>query len=114
MGPVKTRPCILHNSYTASYCKLKEIWTLFGLDFVFFCDLILVFTRVHYYRQISFSSGTKSQNFYDYPLALSNPLKPGIKSKMKVQSKRRRQALLQIHMSDQQVTKVRLISEVWR
>ena len=56
----------------------------------------------------------KTQNINESRLALqlplSNPLKPGVTSKMK---------MLQLHLSDQQVyclmpTKVRLVLEVWR
>ena len=35
-------------------------------------------------------------------LSLSNLLKPGIKSGMKMQLEQRRQAMLQLHLSDQQ------------
>ena len=35
-------------------------------------------------------------------LSLSNLLKPGVKSGMKMQLEQRRQAMLQLHLSDQQ------------
>ena len=59
-----------------------------------------------YYRKTSNISRTKSQNLNDYrlvlQLALPNPLKPGLKSRMKIQSEQRRQAMLQLHLRDQQ------------
>ena len=63
---------------------------------------------------------TKSQNLnVSRPvlqLSLPNPLKPGVKSKMKVKLKQCRQAMLQLHLSDQQFycLKMRLILDVWR
>ena len=35
-------------------------------------------------------------------LSLPNPLKPGVKSRMKMQLEQRRQAMLQLHLNDQQ------------
>ena len=59
-----------------------------------------------YYCKISNISGTKSENLNDSGLILQlflpNPLKPGVKSKMKMQLGQRRQAMLQLHISDQQ------------
>ena len=58
------------------------------------------------YRQISNISSTKSQNLNVYRLVLQmplpNPLKPGVKTRMKMQLEQRRQAMLQLHLSDQQ------------
>ena len=49
-------------------------------------------------------SRTKSQNLnvsdLVLMLSLSNPLKPGVKSRMKMWLEHRRQAMLQIHLSD--------------
>ena len=36
-------------------------------------------------------------------LPLPNPLKPDVKSRMKMYLEERRQAMLQLHMSDQQI-----------
>ena len=59
------------------------------------------------YREISNISRTKFQksNVFRLVLQLSshNPLKPGIKPKMKMKLEQRRQAVLQLHLSDQQV-----------
>ena len=58
------------------------------------------------YRQISNIHRTKSQilavSRLVLQLYLSNPLKPGIKLRMKIQLEQRRQAMLQLHLSDQQ------------
>ena len=58
------------------------------------------------YRQVSNIRRTKSQRLNDYRtvlrLSLPNPLKPDVKSKMKMQLEQRRQAMLQQHMSDRQ------------
>ena len=58
------------------------------------------------YRKIYNISRTKSQNVNDYrpvlQLSLPNPLKPGLKSRMKMKLEQRRQAMLQLHLSDQQ------------
>ena len=67
-------------------------------------------------------SRTKSQNLYVsnlvLQLSLLNPLKPGVKSRMKMYLEQRRQAILQLHQSYRQSislpTKVRLILEVLR
>ena len=59
-----------------------------------------------YYRKTSNISRIKSQNLNDYRLvlhlALPNPLKPGLKPRMKMQLEQRRQAMLQLHLRDQQ------------
>ena len=60
-----------------------------------------------YYRQVSNIRCTKSQNLnvsrLVVQLSLSNPLKPGVKSRMKMSLEQRRQAMLQLHLSDQQI-----------
>ena len=57
------------------------------------------------YRHIYSIRRTKLQNWCVYrlvlPLSLPNPLKPDIKSRMKVKLEQRRQAMLQLHLSDQ-------------
>ena len=58
------------------------------------------------YRQISIIGHTKSQHL-NVPclvsqLSLPKPLKPGVKSRMKMSLEQRRQAMLQLHLSDQQ------------
>ena len=58
------------------------------------------------YRQISNIRRTNSQTLnvsrLVLQLSLPNPLKSGIKSRMKMYLEERRQAMLQLHMSDQQ------------
>ena len=59
------------------------------------------------YCQTSIIKRTKSQNLnvsrLVWQLSLSNPLKSGVKSRMKMQPEQRRQAMLQLHPSDQEV-----------
>ena len=56
------------------------------------------------YRKISNISGTKSPNLnvsrLVLQLSLPNPMKSGVKSIMKMQLEQRRQAMLQLHLSD--------------
>ena len=65
-------------------------------------------------------SGTKSPNLnasrLAWQLSLSNPLKPGTKPRIKMWLEHHRQAMLQLHLSDQQLYCLLrcLISEVWR
>ena len=50
-------------------------------------------------------------------LPVPNPLNPGVKLRMKMQLEQRWQAMIQLHLSDQQfycLTKVPLIIEVWQ
>ena len=58
------------------------------------------------YRKISNIRRTNSQNLNDSHLVLQsslpNPLKPGVKSRMKIWLEQRRQAMLQLYLSDQQ------------
>ena len=58
------------------------------------------------YRQTSNISRTKSQNVnvscVVLQLSLPSPLKPGAKSRMKMLLEHRRQAMLQLHLIDQQ------------
>ena len=59
------------------------------------------------YRQIPNIRRTKFQNLNVFSrvlqLALPNPLKPGVKLRMNMKLEQRRQAMLQLHLSDQQV-----------
>ena len=58
------------------------------------------------YHQTSNISRTKSRNLNVYRLVLQlsfpNPLKPGVKSRMKIKSEQCWQAMRQLHLSDQQ------------
>ena len=59
------------------------------------------------YRQISYITRTKFQNLNVFrlvlQLSLPSPLKPGVKSGMKMKLEQRQEAMLQLHLSDQQV-----------
>ena len=63
-------------------------------------------THTYECRQIPSISRTKYQHLNDSRLILQlpwpNPLKPGAKSRMKMQLEQRRQAMLQLHLSDHQ------------
>ena len=67
---------------------------------------LLGFVLLWIYRQISNIRRTKSQTLsVSCPvlqLSVPNPLKPGIKLRMKMYLEQRRQAMLQLHLSDQQ------------
>ena len=58
------------------------------------------------YRKSSNIRRTQSRNLHVSHLALQlslpNPLKADVKSRIKIQSEQRRQAMLQLHLSDQQ------------
>ena len=60
----------------------------------------------HEYHKISNMKHTKSQNLNESRLVLQlfpNPLKPGVKLRMKMLLEQRRQAMLQLLLSDQHV-----------
>ena len=65
------------------------------------------------YCKICNISGTKSQNLNDSRLVLQlplpNPLEPGVKFRMKMWLEQRRQVMLQLHLSDQQVYCLRCV-----
>ena len=67
------------------------------------------------YRKISNIRHTKFQNLNDSHLVLKsslpNPLKPGVKLRMKMQLEQRRQAMLQLHLSDRQFNCLRYVFE---
>ena len=72
------------------------------------CDsiwFVWIFLR-QIYRKISNIRRTKSPNLnvsrLVLQLSLPNPMKPGVKSRMKMQLEQRRQAMLQLHLSDRQ------------
>ena len=56
------------------------------------------------YRKISNIRRTQNQNLNDsrliMQLPLPNPLKPDVKSRMKMELEQRRQVMLQLHLSD--------------
>ena len=58
------------------------------------------------YHQVSNIRCTKSQHLKDsrsvLRMSLPNPLKPDVKSRMKMYLEQRRQAMLQLHLSDRQ------------
>ena len=60
----------------------------------------------NYYPKISNIRRTQIPNFnvsrLVLQLSLPNPMKPGVKSRMKMQLEQRRQAMLQLHLSDRQ------------
>ena len=71
-----------------------------------------------WYCQTSNISHTKSQHLnvsrLILQLSLPNPLQPGVKSRMKMESEQRRQAMLQLHLSDQQFYCLLRCSLYWR
>ena len=85
-----------------SSCELVVVWRLsvISQDRIYhYC------TRPHvYYRQTSDRSNTKSQNLnvsrLILQLLLPNPLKPKVKSRMKIYFEQRRQAMLQLHLGE--------------
>ena len=58
------------------------------------------------YHKVSNIRRTESQYLEDFrtvlQLSFPNPLKPEVKSRMKMQLEQRRQAMLQLHLSDPQ------------
>ena len=68
--------------------------------------IVVVDASVSTYREVSNIRRTKSQNLNAsrlvLKLSLPNPLKPGVKLRMKMWLEQRRQAMLQLHLSDQQ------------
>ena len=62
--------------------------------------------KINMYHQTPNTRHTKSLNFnvsrLILQLSLPNPLKPGIKYRMKMQLEKLWQAMLQLHLSDQQ------------
>ena len=69
------------------------------------CIAVAIYCLIDY-RKISNISRTQNQNLNDFRLImqfpLPNALKPGFKSRMKVSLEQRRQAMLQLHLSDRQ------------
>ena len=69
------------------------------------CSLFYT-THIFIYRKISNIRHTKSPNLNDSHLVLKsslpNPLKPGVKSRRKMKLEQRRQAMLQLHLTDRQ------------
>ena len=67
----------------------------------------LTIRAVRTYRQTSNISHTTPQNLNVFRLVLQlflpNPLKPGVTLRMKMYVEQRRQAMLQLHLSDQQI-----------
>ena len=65
---------------------------------------------IHSCRKTSCISRPKSQNLnvshLVLQLSLPNPMKPGVKSRMKMQLAQRRQAMLQLYLSDQQFYRI--------
>ena len=72
--------------------------------YVFMC--VPTRTDITTYRKTSSICRTKYQNLnvscLALQLSLPNPLKPGVKLRMKMQLEQRRQAMLQLHLSYQQ------------
>ena len=64
------------------------------------------FTGIYIYPELSNIRRTQPQNInvsrLVLKLSLPNPLKPGVKFRMEMQLEQRWQAMLQLHLSDQQ------------
>ena len=91
------------NGEYLNFIRLRIHWIVgFVTNWITPIDLAIISN----YRQISYISRTKSQNLNVSRLVLQfslhNQLKPGVKSRMKMQLEQRQQALLQLHMSDKQ------------
>ena len=79
-------------------------------DLHIFCFNVRMLTEMPFsnmdYPQVSNIRRTKSQHLKDSRivmwLSLANPLKPDVKSRMKMKLEQRRQAMLQLHLSDRQ------------
>ena len=79
---------------------------------IILCVIILLWRYLHELwkhilsRKISNIRRTKPENLSDcrlvLKLPLANPLKSGVKLRMKMQLEQRRQAMLQLHLSNQQ------------
>ena len=97
--------------------NFRSDWSLTNVDpnaFAFWActryttHTVFVFISVSWHcRKISNISHTKCQNLnYSRPvlqLSLPDPLKAGVKLRMKMYLEQRRQAMFQLHLSDQQV-----------
>ena len=88
--------------------KLRQFMVLIdihGINRYYLWTVICVKNKRSYHK-ISNISCTKSQNLSDsclvLPFSLPNPLMPGIKSRMKMLFEQCRQAMIQLHLSDQQ------------
>ena len=83
-----------------------DYWLIGPLETIFNDFFNQDMIHMQSYCQISNISCTKSQNSnvscLVLQLSLLNPLKPGFKWRMKMQLEQRRQAMLRLHLSDQQ------------
>ena len=96
------------------------IWLL-GLQWDIYACTVSMIYRVYMLsirykgcRKISNIRRTNSQYFnnsrFVLQLSLPNPLKPGVKSRMKMWLEQRRQAMFQLHLSDQQFNCILMLS----
>ena len=96
------KPVIQWSVHTMCYGISSKIYIKYALH-CFGRDLLL--ENMGIYHQFSNIRRTQSQNInvchLVLLLSLPNPLKPGVKLRMKMQLEQRRQAMLQLHLSDQ-------------
>ena len=92
---------------TATSPRGQQVKSTTNYNQVTVCCHQMISHSLSQYCKTSNIRGTKSQILNDSHLVLQlflpNPFQPGIKSKMKLQLEQRRQAMLQLHLSDQQV-----------
>ena len=93
----------IHNRFLLAQAIHATLMTEHAVGALQFTDNVCYLER---YRQVSNIRSTKSQYFNDsrtvLQLSLPNPLKPDVKSRMKMQLEQRRQAMLQLHLNDRQ------------
>ena len=108
-----------HNSCPFTLTTGEAILLFLYFTYIWSHRMVTGFCFQSHYHQVSTIRRTKSQHLkYSRTvlwLSLPNPLKPDVKSRMKMQLDQRRQAMCQLHLSDRQnilPTKVCLILEV--
>ena len=97
---------VIHWRTTGASIPIDRHGKAKGLFVAYKYDDVTTWKCFPHYRKTSSISRTKSQNLnvsnLVVQLALLNQLKPGIKSRMKMQLGQRRQAMLQLHLSCRQ------------
>ena len=103
-------PCRVIFGYLSPDWAMSYVWlSVTWMNLSGFSILCSRYSRYndYLYRKISNIRPTKFQNLnvsrLDLQLSLPNPLKPCFKSRMKMQLEQRRQAMSQLHLSNQQM-----------
>ena len=106
LGPAVTYTDERGRHWSVLIAKVESVGLMTQVESIEHCQrisyLVLMENNISTYCKVSKTQQIQNPHLI-LKLSLPNPLKPGVKSRMKMQLEQCRQAMLQLHLSDQQL-----------